>query len=52
MRRKTKAKRILDYENAEQDEKEEQKLDAFYVRYIMETFLSVFSCPCFVCLWL
>ncbi|KAI5623271.1 hypothetical protein C0J50_17058, partial [Silurus asotus] len=30
MRRKTKAKRILDYENEEQDEKEEQKLDEFY----------------------
>ncbi|MCI4384311.1 hypothetical protein PGIGA_G00037230 [Pangasianodon gigas] len=30
MRRKTKAKRILDYENEEQDEKEEQKLDQFY----------------------
>ncbi|KAK2866410.1 hypothetical protein Q7C36_002466 [Tachysurus vachellii] len=27
MRRKTKAKRVLDYENEEQDEKEEQKLD-------------------------
>lgn len=38
MRRKTKAKRVLDYENEEQDEKEEQKLDEIYVRYLMETF--------------
>ncbi|KAF5906350.1 uncharacterized protein DAT39_003964, partial [Clarias magur] len=30
MRRKTKAKRVLDYENEEQDEKEEQKLDEIY----------------------
>lgn len=42
MRRKTKAKRVLDYENEEQDEKEEQKLDAFYVRYLMETFECFF----------
>lgn len=46
MRRKTKAKRILDYENEEQDEKEEQKLDEFCVRYIMETF-CVFFVPLF-----
>lgn len=31
MRRKTKAKRILDYEN-EEDEEEDQKLDAICVR--------------------
>lgn len=43
MRRKTKAKRVLDYENEEQDEKEEQKLD---VRYIMESFW-VFFVPLF-----
>ncbi|TSK14729.1 BEN domain-containing protein 6 [Bagarius yarrelli] len=30
MRRKTKAKRVLDYENEERDEKEEQKRDEFY----------------------
>ncbi|XP_062859829.1 uncharacterized protein si:ch211-194k22.8 [Trichomycterus rosablanca] len=30
MRRKTKAKRVLDYKNEEEDEKEEQKLDQFY----------------------
>lgn len=46
MRRKTKAKRILDYENEEQDEKEEQKLDEFYVSYLMETFW-VFFVPLF-----
>lgn len=46
MRRKTKAKRVLDYENEEQDEKEEQKLDEIYVRYLMETFW-VFFVPLF-----